>query len=318
MGKNRRLIWIDGKFVSWDEATVHVLSHSHQRGSLVFDYLAVYDTSAGPSVFRLEEHVSRFLISIDLVGLPLSWTREDISEAILATIRMNPDCRAVKISAYLGSIEVDIVPADPHVTLAVAAYDPASDILGKKKLEETFNKKPLKIWLEKEIRNRRKDILSPQAKVAAAYASPMAAKWSARRRGFDDVIFVDTDGNLAEGPTNNVFLVDENGVLRTPPEESVLLGVTRKSIIEIAGTLGYEVSETSLRPDVLLSSKEAFITGTTAGLWSIGSVDNHVIGTESPGPITQSLGATFREIVRGEKAQFSHWLTAVFDSSSAG
>ena len=318
MGKNRRLIWIDGKFVPWEEATVHVLSHSHQRGSLVFDYLAVYDTPAGPSVFRLNEHVERFLISIDLVGLPLSWTRENITEAILDTIRQNPNCRAVKISAYLASIEVDIVPANAHVTLAVAAYDPIGDILERKELEETQSKRPLKIWLEKEIRSRRKDILPPQAKVAAAYASPMAAKWSARRRGFDDVIFIDADGNLAEGPTNNVFLVDSKGVLRTPPDETVLLGVTRKSIIEIAGALGYQVSEAPLRPEELLSSKEAFITGTTAGLWPIGSVDGQVISRGSPGSITKILGATFKEIVQGENTQFSHWLTPVFDSSAGG
>ena len=174
-----RRIWIDGRLVPWAEATVHVLSHSHQRGSLVFDYMSVYETPRGPAVFRLDDHVQRMLASVQMVGLPLRYEAAAIRAAILETVRANPGAKAVKASAYLASVEVDIVPVDDHVTLAIAAYDPMADVLRPKGVtERSFA--PLRIWVEKERKNRRPDILPPQAKVAANYASPMAAKWNAQ------------------------------------------------------------------------------------------------------------------------------------------
>lgn len=321
MGGNRRKIWIDGGFVPWEQAQVHVLSHSHQRGSLVFDYMGVYETSAGAAVLRLDDHVERFFTSIALVGLPFTWEPDQVRGAILEAVRANPGARAVKISAYLASVEVDVVPANDHVTLAVAAYDPVEDVMRPAGAEPPQRRAPLKIWLEKELRSRRKDILSPQAKVAAAYASPMAAKWAARKRGFDEILLVDANGFLAEGPTSNVFLVDADGVLKTPPEETVLLGVTRKAILELATGLGLSVSEEKLRPDALFEASEAFLTGTTAGLWPIASVDERPIGgssdTDVPGPVSRRLTEHFARIVRGEDPDFGHWLTPVPGDATA-
>jgi branched-chain amino acid aminotransferase len=301
-----RRLWIDGRLVPWAEATVHVLSHSHQRGSLVFDYMSVYETPRGPAVFRLDDHVQRMLASVEMVGLPLRYDAAAIRAAILETVRANPGAKAVKASAYLASVEVDIVPVDDHVTLAIAAYDPMADVLRPKGVtSRSFE--PLRVWVEKERKNRRPDILPPQAKVAANYASPMAAKWNAKKRGYGEILLVDDQGFVAEGPTSNVFLVDRDGTVRTPPEDTVLLGVTRRSILEIAVADGFKVVEAKFRPEAFFDAAEAFITGTTAGVWPIASVDDHPLPA-APGPVAEKLGAHFRRIVKGEDPAFAHWL----------
>lgn len=306
---SERRIWIDGRLVPWAEATVHVLSHSHQRGSLVFDYLGAHRTPRGPAVFRLDDHVQRFLASIEMVGLPLRHDAAAIRAAILEAVRANPGAKSIKVSAYLASVEVDVVPVDDHVTLCVAAYDPVADILRPKGVAPR-GFAPLRVWVEKERRNRRPDILPPQAKVAANYASPMAAKWSAKRRGYDEILLIDEHGFVAEGPTSNVFLVDADGVLRTPPEETVLLGVTRRSIIEIAQAEGRKVVEEKFRPEALFGAAEAFITGTTAGVWPIASVDDHALPA-APGPVSKALGERFARIVAGADPAFERWLVYV-------
>ena len=305
-----RLIWIDGELVPWEQATVHVLSHSLQRGSLIFDYMSVYETPRGPAVFRLPEHVQRLLHSAELVGLPLALGAPAIGAAILRTVRANPGAKAVKVSAYLPSIEVDVVPLDPHVAVAIAAYDPQADINAGKP-SPPHRPATLKIWIEKSVKNRRDDIVPPQAKVSANYTSPMQAKWNARRAGYDEILLVDEDGYVAEGPTTNVFLVDADGVVATPPEAKVLLGVTRRSILELARAEGLRAEERQIRPEALALAAEVFLTGTTAGVWPVASVDGEKIGQGAPGPTSERLAKRFRAVTRGDDPAFAHWLTLV-------
>jgi branched-chain amino acid aminotransferase len=305
-----RQIWIDGELVPWEKATVHVLSHSLQRGSLIFDYMSVYETPHGPAVFRMPEHVARLLHSAELVGLPLTMDARAIEAAILTTVRANPGATAVKVSAYLPSIEVDVVPLDPHVAVAVAAYDPQADVNAGKPTQP-HRPATLKIWIEKAVKNRREDIVPPQAKVSGNYTSPMQAKWNARRAGYDEILLVDEDGYVAEGPTTNVFLVDAQGVLATPPEAKVLLGVTRSSILELARSEGITTQERRILPDELASAAEVFLTGTTAGVWPVESVDGHKIAGGAPGPVSARLAKRFRAVTRGEDPAFAHWLAPV-------
>jgi branched-chain amino acid aminotransferase len=254
--------------------------------------------------------VERFVHSCELVGLPLAQGAGAIGEATLRTVRANPGAKAVKMSAYLASVEVDVVPQDDRVTLAIAAYDPVRDVIQRK--AAPFSHAPeLRLWVEKERRNRRADIVPPQAKVAANYVSPMTAKWKARRAGYDEIVLVDENGHLAEEPTTNLFLVDREGSLRTPPIEHVLLGVTRRSILELAKHDGVEVREVAIRPDELADAAEVFLTGTSAGVWPVQSVDGHPIGDGRPGPITRSLRDHFERVVRGDDPAFEHWLTHV-------
>ena len=305
-----RQIWMDGRLVPWEQATVHLLSHSLQRGSLIFDYMSVHSTPRGPAVFRLSDHVERFLRSAELVGLPLDHDAKSITDAILVTVRANPGAISVKVSAFLASIEVDVVPLDAHVSLAVAAYDPGADIVAHKSVKPRYTP-TLRVWIEKDRRNRRSDIVPPQAKVAANYTSSMFAKWAARRAGYDEILLIDQDGYVAEGPTTNVFWVDAAGVVRTPPEEKVLLGVTRRSILEIARHDGLPVAETRVRPEQLMVAHEVFLTGTTAGVWPVASVDDHPIGDGQPGPVSARLKARFQAVVSGGDPAFAHWLHVV-------
>jgi len=307
-GAASRRIWLDGALVPWESATVHVLSHSLQRGSLVFDYMSVHETSRGAAVFRLPEHVERFLHSAELVGLPLALGAPQIEAAILETVRANPGAKAVKVSAYLPSIEVDVVPLDPHVAVAIAAYDPQEDINAGKP-NPPHRPEFLKLWIEKRVKNRREDIVPPQAKVSANYTSPMQAKWNARRAGYDEILLVDEDGCVAEGPTTNVFMVDAAGVLATPPEKRVLLGVTRRSILDLARHDGLAVEERPIAPDELIGAAEVFLTGTTAGVWPVESIDGEKVGKGVPGPVSARLRERFRTVARGDDPDFAHWLT---------
>jgi branched-chain amino acid aminotransferase len=308
-----RRIWIDGQLVPWQQATVHVLSHSLQRGSLIFDYMSVHDAPRGAAIFRLREHLQRFLRSAQLVGLPIERELEQLEAACCEAVRANPGAKSLKISAYIPSIEVDVVPQDPRVRIAVAAYDPWQDVIrrnpGEFPLHET-----LSVWIEKERRNRRPDIMPPQAKVAANYTSPMAAKWAARRAGYDEILLVDDDGYVAEGPTSNVFFVDAQGTVRTPPEKTVLLGITRLSVLEIAKHDGLPAEPTPVRPEELMAASEVFLTGTTVGVWPVTKIDDRPVGTGRPGPVTLRLRKRFAEVSGGQDPDFAHWLTPVSDA----
>jgi branched-chain amino acid aminotransferase len=305
-----RQIWIDGRFVPWAEATVHILSHSLQRGSLIFDYMSVHETPRGAAVFRLADHVARFLRSAELVGLPLELDAPAIEAALVETVRVNPGSLAVKLCAYLPSIEVDVVPLDPTVSVAIAAYHPFADVVATKKEAPHFSP-TLSLWIEKARKNRREDIMPPQAKVAANYASPMLAKWKARKAGYDEILLVDEHGFVAEGPTTNVFWVNDAGELLTPPADNVLLGVTRRSILELAKHEGLVAREAPVRPQQLMRAAEVFLTGTTAGVWPVASIDDQPVGDGEPGPVSLRLRDRFREVVSGGDPDFHHWLTFV-------
>ncbi|UCE85474.1 MAG: aminotransferase class IV [Deltaproteobacteria bacterium] len=305
-----RTIWINGELVPWASATVHVLSHSHQRGSLIFDYMSVHETPRGPAVFRMVDHVQRFLRSAELIGFELPRTADAIGAAIVETVRANPGASAVKVSAYLPSIEIDVVPADERVTIAIAAYDPLADIIAKSAAKPHFAR-VLRVRLERDTRKMRRDIIPPQAKVAANYTSPMIAKWKARRAGYDEILLIDADGHLAEGPTTNVFLVGKDGRLCTPPTGSILEGITRASILAIAKHDGRAVSEAPIAPEALFEAAEVFLTGTTAGVWPVTSVDGRPVGSGDIGPVSQALRERFEAISSGRDADFDHWLTYV-------
>jgi len=306
------VIWLNGQLVPWGDATVHVLSHSLQRGSLVFDYMALNSTPRGPAVFRLDLHLQRMLRSCELMGLPIGLDEVGLSRAVIEAARANPDGRAIKASAYFASVELDVVPVDSRVSVAIAVYDPAEDLVtrspGKK---GAGRRRSIRIWLEKEAHQRREDIVSPQAKVSANYASSMTAKARAQRLGFDEILLIDEEGHVAEGPTSNVFVVDREGVLVTPPEKRVLKGVTRQSIIELAQDSGIALRERPIEPEELAQAREIFMTGTKAGVLPVESIDDHAIGEECPGPLSLALGERLSRAETGQDPAFDHWLTYI-------
>lgn len=302
-----RTIWRDGEFIAWDEANVHVLSQSLQRGSLAFDYLSVHDTPKGVAVFRLRDHIERLAETCRIVGLPLEHGVDLLVEACAEAVRRNPGAKSIKISALIPSIEAELVPQDPRVSVFIAAYDGDSDIIDRNR-GRAHRRAELSLKIERDKRNRRDDIIPPHAKVAANYTAAMTAKWRARREGFDDIVLLDEDGWVAEAPTANLFLVDASGNLATPPESKVLLGITRASIVDIAASLGWMCEARDISVDELGCAPEVFLTGTSAGVWPVLQIDGQVVGNGDVGPVTARLRKTYQSVVRGEEPAFEHWL----------
>lgn len=304
-----RQIWIDGALVPWSDATVHVLSHSLQRGSLIFDYTSVHDTPRGTAIFRLDEHLTRFLRSVSIVGLPIAYGFDELRAASLAAARANPGANAMKICAYLPSVEVDVVPMDEHVSVSIAVYHGANDIVRRKP-----NPRPLAPTLKLKIERVRRRIeahLPTHAKASANYLGPMMAKWAARKEGFDEVVMLDEHGLLAEAPTANVFLVDAEGALRTPTLDAVLAGVTRMSVVELAQHEGIAVFEDSLSPEALYDAPEVFLASSSVGVWPVESVDGRPVRGGAPGPVSKRLQDRLLAIFEGQDPHFDHWLAPV-------
>lgn len=306
-----RHIWSDGVLIPWHEATVHVLSHSLQRGSLVFDYMSIKQTPLGEAIFRMDAHLRRLFRSCRLMGLALERDESELAEAILETVRANPGARVVKISVLIPSVEIDVVPRDSRVSVSIAAYDPVADILDRLPGEPVAKPDVLRLHLERHKRQRREDIVSPEAKVSANYVSSMMAKSKALEAGFHEILLMDAEGFIAEGPTANIFIVTSDGFLRTPPEQRVLRGVTRASVIALAEEMKIPCFEESISPDELFAAEEAFMTGTSASILPVESVDGHKMGTDCPGSVTVALRERLIKIERGEDPAFESWLTYV-------
>lgn len=307
-GAGRRVVWRDGVFVPWADATVHVLSQSMQRGSLAFDYLGVNATPRGVALFRLRDHVDRLVRTCGIVGLPLAFAADELEAAALATVRRNPGAKSVKISALIPSIEADLAPRDPAVSVFIAAYDNETDLsCGAGALDRPAQ---LAIKIEREKSARRVDILPPHAKVAANYTAALTAKWRARREGYDDIVLLDEQGCVTEGPTANIFIVDADGLV-TPPAAKVLLGITRDSVCALAPTAGVCCAERDFGVDELLAAREVFLTGTSVGVWPVLRVDDRPIGAGRVGPVTAKLQRLYATAVRGEVPEFAHWLSYI-------
>ncbi len=309
-GSPNRTIWLDGRFVPWADATVHVLSHSMQRASLIFDFLSVHATARGAAIFRLPEHIRRFIRSAELLGLPLAHDEKTLCDASIETVRANPGATCGKICAYLPSIEAEVVPADDRMSIAIAAYDTLEDVVAFN-AGKPYYKAELRLRLERERQKMRPEILPPAAKVSANYTSPMVAKWAARRAGYDEIVLVDERGFVAEASTENVFVVTRDGRLCTPGLDYVLPGVTRDSILAIARHDGLVVEERPIRPAELFEAAEIFLTATSVGVWPVLSIDDRPIGSGGVGPVSLALKERFDEVVSGRVAAFVPWLTFV-------
>ena len=304
---SERVIWRDGAFVAWRDATVHVLAQSLQRGSLAFDFLSVHQAKRGVAMFRVRDHVERLLRTCSIVGLPIGYGADELVDACAETVRANPSAKVVKISALIPSVEVELIPQDARVSVYIAAYDSQADIIAKNPGE--YRHRPeLSLKIEREKSARREDLLPPHAKVAANYTAAMTAKWRARQEGFDDVVLLDEAGFVTEAPTTNLFMVDADGTLATPPGNKVLLGITRDTIMALASAVGLQCVERDIAAAELASAREVFLSGTSVGVWPVLSIDQRSVGEGGIGPVTRKLRAKYDATVRGEEPEFEGWL----------
>ena len=306
----QRKIWINGEYVNWDNAQVHILSHSHQRGSLIFGFIPIFDNQGVISLFRLKDHIERLFKSCTSAGIPLDYSSNEIHMAIKDTVRENPGSKFVKISVYISSIEVDVVPQDPFSTIAIAAYDPHQDIITKN-TQPFYTSKELSVWLEKEKHQRRHDIIPPQVKIAGNYTSSMMAKWQARKNGYDEIIFTDEKGYITEAPTSNVFIINQENVLLTAPESDVLYGITRKSVLEIAKNENINIKEDKIPLHELENAKEVFLTSSSHLICPVVKIDNMPLESQNLKSITNKLKMRFLKIIQGEDSFSNRWLDKV-------
>jgi len=302
-----RKIWINGDFVDWNDAKVHILSHSHQRGSLIFGFIPIFENDNGVFVFRINKHTERIFKSCEIAGIPISYTKENIKKAIIDTVQVNPGSKFVKISVYIASVEIDVVPQDPFTTVAIAAYEPQEDIIAKN--SQPFHSSPeLSVWVEKVRHQRRSDIIAPQVKIAANYTSPMMAKWEARKQGYDEIILTDEDGYVTEAPTSNVFIVNAKGILMTAHEDDVLHGITRMSILEITEDESIETNIGRVPLKDLEEAREVFVTSSSHLVCPVIKIDGSPVGNGKIGEVTERLKNRFHEIIKGKENKFQHWL----------
>lgn len=296
-------IWMNGKFIDWHDAKIHCLSHVVHYGTSVFEGIRAYENEEGPCVFRLEEHVERLFDSAKIYKMDIPYTEEEICEAIIETLKEN-DLKSCYIRpiVYRGYGELGVNPLNCPVDVVIAAWEWGS-YLG----EEGMN-----IGVDVGVSSWRKpapDTLPVMAKAGANYMNSQLAKIEAIDHGYDEAIMLDYQGFVAEGSGENIFIV-ENGVIYTSDlGSSILRGITRDSIIQLAISLGYDVVEETIGRERLYLADEIFFSGTAAEVTPIKSVDGRSIGIGKRGPVTEELQKTFFKIAEAEKDDEFGWLT---------
>ena len=301
-----RRIWVDGELVPWEQATVHLLGQSVQRGTLVFDVMPVYETAAGVRVLGLAEHVDRFRNSAEQSAMDLGYDRDALLRGIGETVRANPGCEVVKISGYWPGVSLDLLPADSAPSVAIAAFSAADLDPGHGAGSE--KQRPMRLRIA-EPTKLPPGHLSPHVKIAAGYTAAAAAKRRARDAGFDDILFLDEQGEVAESSTQSFFLV-EGGTIRTAPLRYVLAGITRRSVLELIHSEGIPCKEDPIPRDLLHTADEAFLAGTTIQVCPVARIDDREFA--APGPVTAQLQRRYAELTAGEDSELSpRWMQAL-------
>ena len=303
-------IWMSGEFVRWDEAKVHVLTHGLHYGSGVFEGVRCYDTGRGPAIFRHDEHLKRLVRSAGLYDIPLGYSAEEIREATKELIRRNGlrTCY-IRPIAFRGYGEMGLYAKSAPVEMVIAVW-PWGAYLGEESKQKGI-RATVSPW-----RRISPDSLIPASKASGQYLNSILAKNASVEAGYDEAILLDHRGMVCEGTGENIFVV-RDGVIRTPPNvASILDGVTRKSVIQIAEDLGYKVEERDIDRSELYLADEVFFTGTAAdGLVPVREVDHAVLG--DAGEITRVIQAKFEDALYGRAEEYLEWLDFVEEPSQA-
>jgi branched-chain amino acid aminotransferase len=293
---------MNGRVVRWQEATLHVSSHALHYGSGVFEGIRCYETDDGPALFRLDAHLDRLYASATVYGLPIPYSQDEMTEAICEVIDRNGFAGCyVRPIVYFGSSSLGVHPRHCPVEVAILTW-PGAAYLGDEGLERGVRVKVSPIT---KFHSR---MMPTTAKACGGYINSMLAVREAMAAGYDEALLLDERGNVAEGSGENLFVVRDGGLLTNDEESSILLGVTRDAVVQIARDLGYEVKVGVIRLDDLYSADEAFFTGTAAEVTPIRELNDTVIGRGTRGPVTEAIQRRFFDAVLGREARYRDWL----------
>jgi branched-chain amino acid aminotransferase len=301
-------IWMNGDFVRWDEAKVHVLSHGLHYGSGVFEGVRCYETERGSAIFRHDEHLNRLVRSASLYDIPLGHEPEEIREATKELIRRNglKSCY-IRPIAFRGYGEMGLYAKSAPVEMVIAVW-PWGAYLGEEGKKHGV-RATVSPW-----RRISPDSLIPASKASGQYLNSILAKNASVEAGYDEAILLDQRGMVCEGTGENIFVIRDGIVLTPPFVASILDGVNRKSVIQIARDLGYKVEERDVARAELYLADEVFLTGTAAELVPVKEIDHAVLG--EPGEITRVLQAKFDDALHGRAEEYLEWLDFIEEPSA--
>jgi branched-chain amino acid aminotransferase len=299
------LIWHNGELIAWEDAKIHVLTHGLHYGTGVFEGERAYETQSGPAIFRHHDHLERLRTSAELYYMPVPYSLEELRAATHELIAANSlrECY-IRPIIYRGYGHMGLYPLDSPVDVTIAAW-PWGSYLGE---EGKANGVRAKVSSWRRIPH---EALIPHAKACGQYLNSVLAKIEASKAGYDEAILLDSHGFVCEGSGENIYAV-RNGTIITPPQTAGILdGISRRSIIQIAGDLGYELIERDLARAELYMADEVFLTGTAAELVPVRELDDHPIGGGRPGPITKEIQQVFDDALHGRDPRYGEWLDVV-------
>ena len=295
-------IWMDGKLIPWEEANVHILTHSLHYGLAVFEGIRCYLCPDGKSaVFRLREHVDRLFDSAQIGDIKIPYSKREISEACKETLRVNQLREGyIRPIVFIGEGVMGVYPGENPIQVAIITWSWGA-YLGEEALE-----KGIRVKVSSYTRHH-VNVMMTKAKICGNYVNSVLAKREVMKMGYDEALMLDTEGYVSEASGENIFMV-KNGLLKTTPLTSILPGITRDSVIQIAKAKKIALLEERFTRDELYTAQEAFFTGTAAELTPIREVDDRMIGNGKPGSMTKELQAAFFDIVKGKNPNYREWL----------
>ena len=298
-------IWMNGKLIPFKDAKVHVLTHALHYSTAVFEGIRCYNTTNGSAIFRLPEHVDRFFNSAKLYGMKMRYSKKQISNAIIKTVKTSglKECY-IRPLAYYGYGTMGLTPTLNKVDVSIACWKWK---MGESKAGK-FSGAKCKIskWIRIDSKSQ-----PMQSKSAANYSNAALARVEALKNGYDEAIMLNNKGNVAEGSAENIFVV-KNGIIKTPPlDADILNGITRDSIIQLIKKEHMKLVEKNITVNELLKADEVFMTGTAAEVKSVTKIDKNAIGNGGIGEITKELQKSFMNIVIGKDKRFVRWLTCL-------
>ncbi len=296
-------IWMNGELVDWPDATVHVLSHALHYGTSVFEGIRAYDTADGPAVFHLQEHLDRLQRSAAMYYMPIPFSAEELRQAVHDVVAVNGlgGCY-IRPIVFRGYGTMGLFPLEARVDVAIAAWEWGA-YLGEEGLKNGIRAK-IATW-----RRIGPSTVPATAKAGGQYLNSILARVETHKGGYEEAILLNEAGYVADGSGENIFIVRDGMLVTPPPQASILEGITRATVMQIARDEGMTVVEREIARAELYNASEVFVTGTAAEVCPIREIDDHPIG--EPGPVTKRIQEVFFAATAGRDPRYTHWLDHV-------